>query len=101
MSGKNAGKNRIDAALEIYLQPGASSDKIIGPHGDALKVAVSAPPEKGKANKALCRLLADELGVAKNCVNIVRGGASRRKQVSVAGVEPDKLQEILHSRRKG
>ena len=98
---KSAGKKkRIDATLEIYLQPGAARDRIVGPHGGAIKIAVNAPPEKGKANKALCRLLADELDVPADGVSVIRGVTSRRKQVSVTGADAVLLARLLQDRRK-
>jgi len=72
--------------LSIKAVPGASRDRIVRELGDALKVAVSAPPEGGKANRAIVALLAQTLGVAESRFSIVRGESSPRKDVSVAGV---------------
>jgi uncharacterized protein len=57
----------------------------------ALKVRVAAPPVDGAANKALLRLLADELGVPKGAVTLASGESSRTKVVDVAGIGPEAL----------
>ena len=79
------------ATVDIWVQPGASRQRIVGLHGDAVKVAVAAPPEKGAANRALEKLLAKEFGVAANAVEVVSGGGSRRKRVSLEGISADRV----------
>jgi len=79
------------ATVDIWVQPGASRQRIVGLHGDAVKVAVAAPPEKGAANRALEKLLAEEFGLAAGAVKVVAGGVSRRKRVSLQGVSPDRV----------
>jgi hypothetical protein len=64
-------------------------------HGDAVKVAVAAPPEKGAANRALEKLLAEEFGLAAGAVAVVAGGRSRLKRVSLRGVSPDRVRAWL------
>jgi uncharacterized protein (TIGR00251 family) len=76
----------LAATISIKVVPGASRDRIVGRYGDALKVQVSAPPEGGKANKAVLALLADALGVRPNQLRLVRGHANSRKVVEVDGV---------------
>jgi len=70
----------------VRVQPRASRSEIVGLHGDALKVRLSAPPVDGAANEALVELVADALGVAKRAVRIVSGQSSRSKTVEVEGV---------------
>ena len=74
------------AIIRVRVQPGASRDRIVGRLGDAIKIAVTAPPEKGRANKAACKLLAGILGVAASDVQVVAGLTSRSKKVRVAGM---------------
>lgn len=74
--------------IAVRLQPKAARDRIAGPHGEALKIAVTAPPVEGKANAHLARLLAKRLGVARGAVRIVSGELSRDKVVEVAGIAP-------------
>ena len=72
--------------VAVWVQPGAKKDRIVGEHGGCLKVAVTAPPEGGRANKAVARLLAKTLGTKKSLVEIVSGAASRKKRVAIVGV---------------
>jgi len=68
---------------------------VVGERGDAVVIRVSAPPVDGKANVALCRLLADRAGVAPSRVSVVRGHGSRDKLVRVEGVESGALRRAL------
>jgi hypothetical protein len=81
--------------VPILVSPGASRDEVRGEHGGRMKVAVSAPPEGGKANKAVCQLLAEELGTRTSQVRIVSGQTSRQKEVLVERVTTDALDEII------
>ncbi|MDR3053685.1 MAG: DUF167 domain-containing protein [Coriobacteriales bacterium] len=72
--------------LAVKLAPRSAADAIIGwssPERDELKVRVTAAPADGKANAALIKLLAHELGVAKSAVTLVRGGSARHKLLSI------------------
>lgn len=75
-----------NAVIAVKAVPGASRDQIAGALGDRLKVRVSAPPEGGKANKAICALIAGALGVGPKCVEIIGGLASPEKTVRVLGL---------------
>ncbi|MHC4973210.1 MAG: DUF167 domain-containing protein [Planctomycetota bacterium] len=75
----------LGATLAVRVSPGASADRIVGAHGEALKVAVAAPPEKGKANREVARLLAAAVGATPGDVEVVRGAAARDKVVRFAG----------------
>ena len=71
------------ARLALKVVPGSSRDQIVGWLGDALKIKVMAPPEKGRANEAVVAILADRLGVREDDVKIVaahQGGRDRRTQ---------------------
>jgi uncharacterized protein (TIGR00251 family) len=83
--------------LRLRVVPGAPSNGIVGRHGDAWKVRVAAPPEDGRANDAVVRLLAEMLGVARGDVMLVAGHGSRDKVVEVAGIEPDELERRLEA----
>jgi uncharacterized protein YggU (UPF0235/DUF167 family) len=63
--------------------------------GEALLVRVTAPPLDGRANAALCRLLARAAGVAPSRVAVLRGAASRDKLVEVDGLSSEELLERL------
>jgi uncharacterized protein (TIGR00251 family) len=81
--------------LSIKAVPGASRDRIVGPLGGALKVAVAAAPERGAANKAIIALLASHLGLQASQITIIRGQASPRKQVLIAGMTADQVRAAL------
>ncbi len=72
-----------DLQLQLYIQPKASRDQVVGLHCDAIKVAITAPPVDGKANAHVLKLLAQWFGVAKSQVELQRGELSRHKQLLV------------------
>lgn len=72
--------------IRVKAVPGASRDQIAGVLGDRLKVKVAAPPEGGKANRAICALIAKELGVKSAQVEVVSGATSAEKVVRVGRV---------------
>lgn len=79
----------------MRVQPRARRDEIAGVRGDALLVRVTAPPVEGRANTAVCRVLAKRLGVAFGNVAVVRGAGSRDKLVEIEGVDEDELRRAL------
>jgi len=83
------------ALFKVRLGPGASRERIVGLYGDALKVAVREPPEKGRANRALEQLLAGALGLAARAVRVARGRTSRDKWVRAGGLDADALRARL------
>ena len=83
------------ATLTVRVQPGASRERIAGMMGDALKVAVTAPAERGKANRAVEKLLAKTLGLPVSAVRVVGGETSRRKTVRCDGIAPEKMNERI------
>ncbi|MFZ2149111.1 MAG: DUF167 domain-containing protein [Sedimentisphaerales bacterium] len=78
------------------IVPGSSSPtRICGLLDGMLKVKVSAPPEKGKANQCLLKFLAKQLGVKKNTVSIISGKTSPVKNIQVSGISADTLLKKL------
>lgn len=75
-----------DAVLAVHVQPGARRTEVVGRHGDALKVRVQAPADRGKANAAVVTLLAATFGVPDSAVVLVRGTSSRAKRFRLVGV---------------
>jgi len=69
--------------LTVYVKPGARKESLEWIDEDTLKISVTAPPEKGKANKAVIEALAEELGVAKSTIELIRGGTARIKQFKI------------------
>jgi uncharacterized protein (TIGR00251 family) len=76
-----------DVLIRVKAVPGASRDEIAGTVGDRLKVRVSAPPEGGKANKAICKLVAEALAVKARQVTVARGQSSPAKTLRVTGID--------------
>ena len=81
--------------LNVKVSAGASRDRISGSLGGTLKVSISTQPEKGKANKALIKLLAKVTGIKANKINIVQGNSSQSKKVLFEGFTAEELNEIL------
>lgn len=72
--------------VSLHVQPGAGRCEVVGPHGDALKIRIDAPPVDGQANEAVLSFVARRLGVPRQAVSLVTGRNSRRKRVRVAGI---------------
>jgi uncharacterized protein (TIGR00251 family) len=72
--------------LPVRAQPGARKAGIVGEHAGALKVAVTAPPEDGRANKALVKVLSEALGLKRSQVELLSGQTSREKRFLVHGL---------------
>jgi uncharacterized protein len=79
--------------LAVRAQPGARKNAVLGEQAGALKVAVTAPPEDGRANAALVELLHDWLGVKRSAVELVGGQTNRNKTFLIRGLTPDELRE--------
>ena len=75
------------AVVAVKVVPNASADRVAGRYGEAIKLAVAAPAEDGKANRAVLRLLADVLGVKPFRLQIIKGQYQPRKLVKVEGME--------------
>jgi len=75
-------RRRDDGSVElnVHAQPGAGRTQITGRHGDALKIRVAVPPEHGRANEALVKVLATSFGVPESAVELVSGDKSRTKR---------------------
>jgi uncharacterized protein (TIGR00251 family) len=84
------------ALLTVWVVPGAKRSEVVGYHGDTLRIRVAAPPEKGRANKALVTMLEEAIGAR---VRLASGTGSRRKRIVVLGVTPDDL--VLRLSRVG
>jgi uncharacterized protein (TIGR00251 family) len=81
--------------LAVRVQARARRDEIAGEQAGSLLVRVTAPPVEGKANAAVCRLLAARLGLAPGRVAVVRGTASRDKLIEIDGIEAGELRRLL------
>jgi uncharacterized protein len=83
------------ADLAIRVQPRAKRSEVAGERGGAVVIRVSAPPVDGKANEAVCRLIAERVRVPKSAVRIVRGESSRDKIVRIDGLSADQARTAL------
>jgi uncharacterized protein (TIGR00251 family) len=84
--------------LAVRAQPGARKNAVVGEHGGALKVAVTAPPEDGRANEALTELLREWLGLKRSQVELAGGHTNRNKQFLIRGLTPEALSALLASK---
>lgn len=75
--------------------PGSGKPGIVGRYGEAWKLRVAAPPERGKANDAAIDLLADSLGLAATSLRLVAGHGSRDKTVEVSGLTTEEAERRL------
>ena len=83
--------------LRLRVVPGARSSAIVGRYGAAWKVRVSPRPERGAANGALVRLLAETLAVPERGITFVSGHGARDKIVEIAGITPGETEARLAS----
>jgi uncharacterized protein (TIGR00251 family) len=81
--------------LKVKVVPGSSRDGIVGWLGDALKIKVTAPPEKGRANEAVVKMLAERLGLTTDAVAVVSGHSSASKVVAINGMDDEMLMKSL------
>jgi uncharacterized protein len=81
--------------LPVRAQPGARKTAVVGEQAGALKVAVTAPPEDGRANHALAEVLREALGLKRSQVELVGGAKSRQKSFLIRGLNPAELQAKL------
>ena len=81
--------------LRIHVQPGARSERVAGLHGDRLKVAVTARPDRGAANAAVVDLLARLLSISASSLELKRGHTSRQKDLIAAGVTVEAAEKCL------
>ncbi len=80
--------------IKIKALPGSSSSSV-RLHGDMIKVRIQVPPEKGKANAAIEKLLARTLGLPAAAVTITSGHSASIKTVCIDGIDRDRMLELL------
>jgi len=84
--------------LKVLLRPRSASERIEGPLGDYLKISVSAPAIEGKANEALLRFLADQMGLKRSQLSLQAGHRSVRKRIAIDACSPQQALDRLKSR---
>ena len=85
------------AVVPVRAKPSSRVDAILGGHGGALRVGVSAAPERGRANEAIARLLADRLGLRSSQVELLTGPTNRDKRFLIRGLDPSEVLERLNA----
>jgi len=84
-----------DDGVIVRAQPKARRNAIVGTHAGRLRIAVTDPPEKGKANKSLAEILAAALKIAPSRVQLITGATSAQKKFLVAGLSLEVVRELL------
>ena len=85
------------ATFQVKVHPRARKTAITGVIGEALKIALTAPPVEGKANEACIQFLAKFLNVPRSSVTIAAGESSRQKLIRIAGMQAAQVEEKLRS----
>jgi len=88
-------KHKHGTIISVRAQPGARRNELRGVQNRQLKVYVTAVPEKGRANKAIIRALAEGLSLRKSQIELVAGEISKQKKFLIRGVEPDELLPLI------
>jgi uncharacterized protein (TIGR00251 family) len=83
------------ATLRFHVVPNAKQSKVVGRHGDAIKIKLRAPAIEGRANAALRSFLAEELRIPERAIVIERGHRSRHKLVRFEGLSADDVRSRL------
>ncbi|HKS95677.1 MAG TPA: DUF167 domain-containing protein [Terriglobia bacterium] len=82
-------------SFAVKVHPRARKNAITGELGDALKLALTAPPVEGKANQACIEFFANLLKLPRSSVTIAAGQSSRNKLVRIAGISAAEFRHIL------
>jgi len=90
-------QNAAGVLIPLKVVPGASRDRVLGEWNGRVRICVAAPPEGGKANEAVIRLIADMLGIPRKSVALLKGSASPLKTLQVRGVTPSRVLAALKS----
>ena len=83
--------------IKVKVQTRASRDEVVGPHGDSLKVRITAAPVAGAANKHLLKFLAKQLKIPQSHLSVKSGGTSRAKSIVIEGMSADEVRQRLRT----
>jgi len=86
------------ASFAVKVQPRARKNAVTGEVGEALKLALTAPPVEGRANQACIEFLAELLKVPRSSVTIAAGESSRNKVIRVAGLTSEQVRQRLETK---
>jgi uncharacterized protein (TIGR00251 family) len=87
------------ATLRFHIVPNAKQNKVMGEHGDAVKVKLRATAVEGKANAALRSFLAEELKISERSILLERGQKSREKIIHIEGLSEEEVRSRLLVKR--
>ena len=81
--------------VNVWLQPRASKNELVGIHGDCLKIKVTSPPVENRANEKLCDYLAELMRISKSDIGIIKGEKMRKKKVKIYGRTLDDVRKCV------
>lgn len=81
--------------FDVLAHPKARVNAITGVHDRAVKISVTAPPDKGRANNAIVKLLSKLLKIPVSLIAVVSGASSRRKRVRIEGIKPGLIDKLV------
>ena len=81
--------------MPVRAHAGARKNGILGEHNGMLRVAVTAAPEKGKANKAIVAVLSDALEIPKSSIELIAGETSSQKRFLIVGGDAERLRALI------
>ena len=94
-------KHSKGIVFQVFVQPRASKDMIVGLHGDRLKIKIAAPPVEGEANKRCIQFLAKCLSVPRSTLQIISGLSSRNKKILLKSEQtPPSADEYTHLKQQ-
>ncbi len=88
------------AIINLRVHPGASKNHLKRTADGSYRAYVTAPPQKGQANRALMKLLAKQLGISPSRIELISGHVSRQKRIRITGVSTRELKQRLEGATK-
>ena len=98
---KKRNNSLTEKILNVYVQPRASRNEILGYRNEFLRIRVAAAPTDGEANRLCREILAKALGTSPSCVEMLSGHKARRKRLRVSGVDAILWQKLEKERKGG
>lgn len=88
-------KNSADGVIiSVRVIPNASRDEI-KPESEFLKIKITVQPEKGKANRAVIKILSKKLGVSSSALEIISGETAKNKKILIRGADSKIISALL------
>jgi len=98
MNRLNIKETKNGVVIGIKLHPRAGQDRIVGVIDNKLKIDVSAPPVKNKANRSMIKLLSKKLKIPQDSIVIKRGATGRNKLIEVLSLSPEKFTKLIFTK---